>query len=369
VQSVQQAHTMQRNILGIDTKKIGYVVNNHQNYSKANSSINVPNDHILSGWIELRKGFHSYLTIHGDLIIFREHVLTHFNNNQMNSTNTSQSRNKKERKKSRKKHGIDENKSNKINKQQDKSTINTDQTSLLDCDNYDIESIFNTNLEITPSSSCTRIDYNVNKNSFEKVMKNSSVVLEPMFASEITKDSVTDSSPIVSEPQVKPNYRYTLNLEQFKSGLQSSLLLDIVLNNWNITAELIPAYNNETNSSNVTHFCSNKVLCDPSEILCGRFSYCTHILLKEDTSFYNQLQLVQYAWYKSEVTTLFSDTSCEEELISVPCLGATDLKLRLSLPLLVPVLKTIPREAAHVDHNYETTSVICHLHLKYEFIK
>ena len=365
----------------------------------------IDRERVIVGWIELRKGFHSYLTSEGCLLVFREGVLRHIEERPREKTRAEMRRKKK---------GVDRGRKMKESALVSDTTMLTEEVeeSLLP----DLEGLFispsvdnvasttvsgtrETYLNV-PNSASDQQTLSVNSACSRKLPAADNNVSDELHA----EDPLTKYFSLPIAIYVNPQ-AYTVQLSGWKvtvtlfaASLTATTALEVRVGSSSSSSSQDNASHSSAGDSvdnkSITLSSSSfspppLLLSSPESILTGRFTYTITL---EDITAYSSMKLMIYYEVKSYLndcqalrinsTRIRSNTHLsaysnnidasghfeeeeEEEVLSVPALSAVDTRLRQSLPLLVPVVRHC--RSANVSHEKTSSTSPVVISLTYEY--
>jgi hypothetical protein len=278
----------------------------------------------------LRKGFFSYLTSNGDLVIFRDEVLRDLSSNVQPRRFKSSVDSRKEQ---------DRKSSKKWNHQK-----------------YSKE-----NRSSVTASEELETELTLN-DLFESVSKNDHHIISQ---EEINNDNNNnnntnqDSNYHEENPESLdlPNVFASNDISRWQIFSNNTLLqsfLELILGVWKVVVsiehKIIDSDNQvQIDSLHSSHKTKPTKCFEVEDFLSGHFSYTVDIR-SSATHPVQSMDLVQYTQYREYSNTHhtssfighdISDDRLEEEMVPVPSLSSLDRRLRHSLPLLVPVVRVL----------------------------
>ena len=334
-------------------------------------------ERVIVGWIELRKGFHSYLTSEGCLLVFREGVLRHMEERPRESARTETGRKKK--------------KGGNRGAKTGQTTLVSDTDGLAEDDDEqvllpDLEALFTSSsvdVASAPAPGTRETDPSAPNLTPDQLTKSVGSI------NSIISQPADDSNNSNKLPAAGPRTKY-FSLPLLVNDELTSHVHTVQLSGWKVTissASLTaatsetPLGSSSSSQDNAGHSSAgdsvdNKpitlssssptplLLSSPESIMTGRFTYTITL---EDITAYSSMKLMVYYEVKAYLkdcqalrissTQRRTDTHLsaytnsidgsgnvaeeneDEEVLSVPSFSTIDTRLRQSLPLLVPVVR------------------------------
>ena len=362
-------------------------------------------ERVIVGWIELRKGFHSYLTSAGCLLVFREGVLRHIDEKPRESARTETRRKKKKG-------------DHRAVKKEEPVLVSDTGVPAEETDELlipDLEGLFNSspvdNVASTPVSGETDLSTTSPASGQQQTKGVNSIDSMKLQPDDINKNSyelpladpctkyftlpIAMSRPTVHTVQLSG---WTITVVMSSSPFTAATALETLSGSSSSSQDLktdghsyagISIDNKSITLSSSSFSPPPPLLSSPKSILTGRFTYTITL---EDITAYSSMKLMIYYEVKSYLndcqtlrmnsTRIRSNTHLsaysnnidasghfeeeeEEEVLSVPALSAVDTRLRQSLPLLVPVVRHC--RSANVSHEKTSSTSPVVISLTYEY--